>query len=132
MVCEARGVRVTCIAIGYPIFTSIRYRYEGPTLANFVGRAVECSLTLYLEACTAHSGPVSPEDEWVSLREAAAGTPYSGRKATGLISDFCPRRAGALASFDSRTRPRRWRGAPLQNAGMVAQYTGYLAHGSIA
>jgi Fic family protein len=49
---------------------------EAPTV-NFVGRAAERSLTLYLEACTPYAGPRPPEDEWVPLREAAQGTPYS-------------------------------------------------------
>ena len=46
-------------------------------LVNFVGRAVERSLTLYLETCTPRIGPPAPEDEWIPLREAAQGTPYS-------------------------------------------------------
>jgi Fic family protein len=49
---------------------------ESP-LVNFVGRAVERSLTLYLTACTPQTGPAAPEDEWIPLREAAQGTPYS-------------------------------------------------------
>jgi Fic family protein len=52
---------------------------EGNTspLLNLVGRAVERSLTLYLAACTPQMEPVAPEDEWIPLREAAEGTPYS-------------------------------------------------------
>jgi len=46
-------------------------------LINFVGRAVERSLTLYLTACTPQTAPAAPEDEWIPLREAATGTPYS-------------------------------------------------------
>lgn len=46
-------------------------------LVNFVGRAVERSLNLYLEASTLVITPPNHEDEWVSLREAAEGTPYS-------------------------------------------------------
>jgi Fic family protein len=46
-------------------------------LVNFVGRAVERSLNLYLEACTPVMTPPGPEDEWIPLREAAEGTPYS-------------------------------------------------------
>ena len=46
-------------------------------LVNFVGRAVERSLNLYLEACTPVTAPPRPEDEWIPLREAAEGTPYS-------------------------------------------------------
>ena len=48
-----------------------------PPLVNFVGRAVERSLMLYLTACTPQTGPAAPEDEWIPLREAAKGTPYS-------------------------------------------------------
>ena len=44
---------------------------------NFVGRAVERSLTLYLEACTPLSEPVSEQDAWIPLAEAARDTPYS-------------------------------------------------------
>lgn len=46
-------------------------------LVNFVGRAVERSLTLFLEACTPQTAPTPPEDDWLPLREAAVGTPYS-------------------------------------------------------
>ncbi len=49
---------------------------EAP-LINFVGRAVERGLTFFLEACTPRIGPLSPEDEWIPLRKAAQGTPYS-------------------------------------------------------
>ncbi len=46
-------------------------------LINFVGRAVERSLTLYLEACTPQLAPSKPTEAWIPLREAAQGTPYS-------------------------------------------------------
>jgi Fic family protein len=46
-------------------------------LVNFVGRAVERSLTLYLEACTPQTTPPAADDEWVPLREAAEWTAYS-------------------------------------------------------
>ena len=46
-------------------------------LVNFVGRAVERSLTLYREACTSTRVPREPDGEWISLGEAATGTPYS-------------------------------------------------------
>jgi Fic family protein len=46
-------------------------------LVNFVGRTVERSLTLYLEASTPLITAPGPEDEWIALREAAEGTPYS-------------------------------------------------------
>lgn len=49
---------------------------EAP-LVNFVSRAVERSLTLYLEACTPRAEPPTPQDAWIPLREAALGTPYS-------------------------------------------------------
>jgi Fic family protein len=48
----------------------------GP-LANFVGKAVERSLTLYLEACTPRLAPPTADDEWISLAQAADSTPYS-------------------------------------------------------
>jgi hypothetical protein len=47
------------------------------TLVNFVARAVERSLNLYLEACTPMIRPPAPEEEWIPLREAAEGIPYS-------------------------------------------------------
>ena len=37
----------------------------------------ERSLTLYLGACTPQTGPPASEDEWITLVEAAEGTPYS-------------------------------------------------------
>ena len=46
-------------------------------LMNFVGRAVERSLTLYLEACKPQTAPVSTEETWMPLREAAEMVPYS-------------------------------------------------------
>lgn len=46
-------------------------------LVNFVGRAVERSLTLYLEACTPQTAPPATKDEWIPLREAAELAPYS-------------------------------------------------------
>jgi Fic family protein len=46
-------------------------------LVNFVGRAVERSLNLYLEACTLITNAPAPEEEWIPLRKAAEGTPYS-------------------------------------------------------
>jgi hypothetical protein len=46
-------------------------------LVNFVGRAVERSLTLYLEACTPRTSPPLDDETWIPLRIAAEGTPYS-------------------------------------------------------
>jgi Fic family protein len=46
-------------------------------VVNLVGRAVERSLTLYLEACTPRHAAPEPTDQWIPLRQAAKGTPYS-------------------------------------------------------
>lgn len=46
-------------------------------LVNFVGRAVERSLILYLEACTPQTVRPSVDEVWLPLREAAKLTPYS-------------------------------------------------------
>lgn len=46
-------------------------------IVNFVGRAVERSLNIYLEAATPQVGPTDKEDAWIPLREAASGSPYS-------------------------------------------------------
>ena len=45
-------------------------------IVNFVGRAVERSLTLYVEACTPQTKPPGTEKEWIPLREAAKLVPY--------------------------------------------------------
>ncbi|MBN1888188.1 MAG: Fic family protein [Thermoflexales bacterium] len=49
---------------------------EGP-LVNFVGRTVERSLTLYLQACTLRKKAPKRDEEWIALAEAAKGTSYS-------------------------------------------------------
>jgi len=46
-------------------------------LVNFVGRAVERSLILYLAACTPQNIPLETQEIWIRLAEAAEGTPYS-------------------------------------------------------
>ena len=46
-------------------------------LVNFVGRAVERSLTLYLEASTPRTEPPSREEAWILLRDAAKDVSYS-------------------------------------------------------
>lgn len=46
-------------------------------LANFVGRAVERSLNLYLEACIERLTAPALADVWLPLREAAVDSPYS-------------------------------------------------------
>ncbi len=48
----------------------------GP-LINFVGRSVERSLTLYLEACVPKTKRPSPGDQWIPLAQAVEDTPYS-------------------------------------------------------
>ena len=52
-------------------------RNDPVPLVNFVGRAVEQSLTLYVQACTPQLEPPQPEDEWIPLRDAAELVPYS-------------------------------------------------------
>lgn len=47
------------------------------SLVNFVGRAVERSLILYLAACTPQNAPPETPETWIRLAEAAEGTPYS-------------------------------------------------------
>lgn len=51
--------------------------HQDAPLVNFVGQAVERSLTRYLDACTPRTAPPATEEQWISLREAAEGTPYS-------------------------------------------------------
>lgn len=46
-------------------------------LVNFVGRAVERSLTLYLQACTPVATAPTAEERWLPLRQAAEGSPYT-------------------------------------------------------
>lgn len=46
-------------------------------LVNFVGRAVDHSLTFYLEACAPKTKRPSPSEQWIPLSQAAEGTPYS-------------------------------------------------------
>jgi len=52
-------------------------RGSDDALANLVGRAVERSLTLYLEAVTPSTAPPPNEERLLPLRAAAEGTPYS-------------------------------------------------------
>lgn len=46
-------------------------------LVNFVGRAVDHSLTLYLEVCAPKTERPSADEHWIPLSQAAQGTPYS-------------------------------------------------------
>lgn len=50
-------------------------RYE--PMVNFVGRAEERSLILYLEAFTPQTSPLARDEQWIPLRQAARGSPYS-------------------------------------------------------
>jgi Fic family protein len=60
----------------YSVLTQADTRNPDP-LVNFVGRAVDRSLTLFLEACTPRFEIPEAEDEWILLRDACAETPYS-------------------------------------------------------
>lgn len=60
----------------YRVLAQADYGDDVP-LVNFVGRAVERSLIVYLEACTPRMEPRAPNETWIPLREAALGTPYS-------------------------------------------------------
>ena len=82
----------------YRVLAQADSQKDGP-LVNFVGRAVERSLTLYLDACTPHAAPPAAGEEWVSLREAAEGTPYS-QEYLSLLA-----RTGRL---DAVKRGRNW------------------------
>lgn len=46
-------------------------------LVNFVGQAVDHSLTLYLEACALKLAKPSPNEQWITLAQAAEGTTYT-------------------------------------------------------
>lgn len=56
---------------------SMADRGQDEPLVNFVGRAVERSLVLYLEACTPRTEKTAADQSWIPLAEAAQGTPYS-------------------------------------------------------
>ena len=60
----------------YNVLALADKKQNGP-LVNFVGRAVERSLTLYLEACTPRTEKPGADSMWLPLSEAAKGTPYS-------------------------------------------------------
>jgi hypothetical protein len=46
-------------------------------MIDFVGRALERSLNLYLEACVPALSSQAAEEKWIPLREAVEATPYS-------------------------------------------------------
>lgn len=60
----------------YRVLAEADRQRESP-IVNFVGRAVERSLTLFLEACSPQSRAPDADEKWIPLREAAVGTPYS-------------------------------------------------------
>jgi hypothetical protein len=68
-------------------------------LVNFVGRSVETSLNLYLEACTPRAKAPGSDDEWIPLREAFIGTPFS-QEYLSLLS--------RLGSIEATKRGRNW------------------------
>jgi hypothetical protein len=72
---------------------------ESDALVNFVGRSVERSLTLYLEAVTPQKGPPEKDETWIPLREAAKDTPY-GQDYLSLLA-----RKGRL---EARKQGRNW------------------------
>lgn len=82
-------MNVLLMQVGYPptvIMKTNRRQYyrvlgqadngNSKPLVNFVGRAVERSLTLYLEAVVPKDRP-GKDDQWIPLREAIKGTTYS-------------------------------------------------------
>ena len=68
-------------------------------LENFVGRAVEKSLELYIEACKPVEKSPKLEDKWIPLRDACVGTPYSQEYLSLLAR---------LGRIDARKRGRNW------------------------
>jgi Fic family protein len=68
-------------------------------LVNFVGRAVENSLNLYLEACRPVKKSPRLEDEWIPLKKARVDTPYSQEYLSLLAR---------LGRIDAKKRGRNW------------------------
>jgi Fic family protein len=68
-------------------------------LVNFVGRAVENSLNLYLEACRPVKKSPRHEDEWIPLKKACVDTPYSQEYLSLLAR---------LGRIDAKKRGRNW------------------------
>lgn len=89
-----------------------RGRY-GPLL-NLIGRAVEVGLDLYLEACDA----APPEEEWLPLRDLAAGGDMSAEYLALLI------RKGRL---EGRKRGGRWH----STRAALARYRAEVAAGAV-
>jgi Fic family protein len=84
-------------------------------LANLVGRAVERTLMLYLDATTPQTAPPAPGDEWLPLRLAAEGTPYS-QEYLSLLA-----RTGRL---EAMKRGRNW----YTTAAAIGRYRDSLNH----
>jgi Fic family protein len=82
----------------YRVLAQADSGHDAP-LVNFVGRAVERSLTIYLEAATPQTAPPSAEDVWIPLREAAVESPYS-QEYLSLLA-----RKGRL---EARKKGRNW------------------------
>jgi len=68
-------------------------------LENFVGRAVENSLNLYIEACKPVIKSPKPEEKWIPLRDACIGTPYSQEYISLLAR---------LGRIEATKRSRNW------------------------
>jgi Fic family protein len=68
-------------------------------LENFVGRAVENSLNLYIEACKPVIKSPKPGEEWILLRDACVGTSYSQEYLSLLAR---------LGRIEARKRGRNW------------------------
>jgi len=60
----------------YQVLAQADVRKNDP-LINFVGRAVDHSLALYLEACAPKPRRALANDQWILLSKAAEGTTYS-------------------------------------------------------
>ena len=68
-------------------------------LENFVARAVENSINLYLEACKPVIKSPQPEEEWIPLRDACMDTPYSQEDLSLLAR---------LGRIEATKRGRNW------------------------
>jgi Fic family protein len=68
-------------------------------LINFVGRAVENSLNLYLDACIPKERSPEADNEMILLRDAIVGTPYSQEYLSLLAR---------LGRIEAQKRGRNW------------------------
>ncbi len=90
-------------------------RGDDVPLANLVGRAVERTLMLYLDATTPQAAPPLADDAWLPLRVAAEGTPYS-QEYLSLLA-----RTGRL---EAMKRGRNW----YTTAAAIGRYRDSLTH----